>query len=97
MNGLDAVAGWVDSGAPNAFCHCWVEPVTRPKSLVGSAANCKPRRLIAFATVFICASEAPNWRAALSSELKWRYRDDFGVATCAAACPSPLVELGSVR
>jgi hypothetical protein len=49
------------------------------------------------ATAVICASEAPYWRAARCSELKWRYCDDPGVATWAAACPSPLVELGSDR
>src|SRR6266511_6179181 len=62
----------LDSGVPNAVCHCWVEPLTRPNNLVGSAANCRPRVLTDLATVLICASEAPNRRAALSKELKWR-------------------------
>jgi hypothetical protein len=60
MNGLAAVAACLDSGVPNACCHCWVEPVTRPNNLVGSAANCRPRVLIDLATSLICASVAPN-------------------------------------
>jgi hypothetical protein len=72
MNGLEAVAACLDSGLPNAACHCSVEPVTRPNNLVGSAANCKPRVCTDLATVLICASVAPNWRAALSNERKWR-------------------------
>ncbi|SRR6266511_959144 len=98
MNGLAAVAACLDSGMPpRAACHCWVEPVTRPNNRVGSAANCRPRVLTDLATVLICASEAPNRRAASSSELKCRYRDDPGVATLAAAWASPAVELGSDR
>src|SRR6266511_2876553 len=95
MNGLDAVAACLDSGVPNAVCHCWVEPLTRPNNLVGSAANCRPRVLTDVAAVLICASEAPNRRAALSKELKWRESDDPGVATLATASPSPVVEPGS--
>jgi hypothetical protein len=97
MNGLAAVAACVASGVPNAVCHCRVEPVTRPNNLVGSAANCSPRVLTDLATVMICASVAPNCRAALSKELKWRYCDDPGVATLATASPSPDVEVGSDR
>jgi hypothetical protein len=97
VNGLDAVAACVDSGARNAAFHCRAEPVTRPNSLVGSAANRRPRPLIALATAMICVSVAPNWLAALSSELKWRYCDDPGAATLASASPSALVELGSDR
>ena len=58
--GLDAVAACLESAAPSAACHCWVEPVTRPNNRVGSAANCRPRVLTDLATVLICASVAPN-------------------------------------
>src|SRR6266542_2919584 len=98
MNGLAAVAACLDSGVPpRAVCHCWGEPVTRPNNRVGSAANCRPRVLTELATELICASVAPNWPAALSRELKCRYRDAPGVATLAAASPSPVVEVGSDR
>jgi hypothetical protein len=60
MNGLDAVAACVDSGAPNAACHWPVVPVTRPNNLVGSATNCKPSVLTDLFTVLIWASVAPN-------------------------------------
>lgn len=97
MNGLDDVAAWFDSGDPNAARHCSVEPVTRPNNLEGSAAKCRPRDLIDLATALICLSVAPNWRAALSNELNWRYCGAPGVATLAAASSSEGVELGSDR
>jgi len=90
MNGLAAVAACLDSGMPpRAVCHCWGEPVIRPNSLVGSAANCKPRVLTDLATVEIWVSEAPNRRAASSSELKCRYSHDPAVAALAAAWRAP--------
>lgn len=97
MNGLDAVAAFVDSGAPKADCHCLAEPVTRPNSLVGSAENCRPRPLTDWSTALICAFVAPNWLAALPRDMKWRYCADPGIDTLVTASSSAVVELGSDR
>ena len=72
MKGFDAVAACSVSGVPSAACHCLADPVTRPNNRVGSAANCRPRPWTDSAMALICASVAPNWRAAVASELKWR-------------------------
>jgi hypothetical protein len=72
VNGLDAVAACSDSRVPNAACHWSVVPVTRPNNRVGSAANSSPRPCTDVATALICASVAPNCRAAALKDLKWR-------------------------
>src|ERR1700759_5381677 len=97
MNGLDAVAAWVDNEAPRADFHCWAEPVTRPNSLVGSASKSRPRLSTDVATALICAFVAPNWLAALFSEAKWRDCPDPGVDTLGTGSSSAVVELGSGR
>jgi hypothetical protein len=97
VKGLVAVAALVDNGAPRAACHCLAVPVTRPNRRVGSASKFRPKPSTDVATALICASVAPNWLAALSSDMKWRYCADPGVDTLTSVSSSAVVELGSDR